>query len=394
MIIIAEGIRQDKSGIHAGLTIGLDSTLLAYTNCNIERDEERTRLINKAFTYLEPDIQKQCNKKEIEHQCAIFSKNLWKAFVNTYLPEDMEGSSEQLPLRFVLKPYIVEGGGTILYAPPGKGKSYTGLLWAISVDAGIEKFWLVSQAKTLFINLERSRYSVQRRLGAANRILGLDPKRKLLILNARGKALQDIAPNLKASIKTNDVKFIVLDSISRAGFGDLTENRPVTQIIDTLSSLCNTWLALAHTPRGDASHIYGSIHFEAGADIMVQLLTEVSDEQTLGVGWQITKQNDIPQFPIQVFAYQFDDLGLINVRQADKTEFPDIMSHERTTTIQDIRRFIFECDPPEATATQIADGLTIDRPKLVKILKHSGYFHERRKDGRNVYYGIGKASNA
>jgi hypothetical protein len=39
--------------------------------------------------------------------------------------------------------------------------------------------------------------------------------------------------------------------------------------------------------------MYGSVHFEAGADVIVQLLSEQLEDGTLGIGLQVTKNNDV-----------------------------------------------------------------------------------------------------
>ena len=167
------------------------------------------------------------------------------------------------------------------------------------LSANVDKVWPVSRAKVLFINLERSALSIQRRLGLVNTALGLDADRKLLTLNARGKSLVDIKDVVAATVAKYDVGLIILDSISRAGQGSLIEDRPVNAIVDTLNNLAPSWLALAHTPRSNESHVFGSVHFEAGADVVVKLLSERT-EDTLGIGLEIVKENDIGRTPKQI----------------------------------------------------------------------------------------------
>ena len=38
---------------------------------------------------------------------------------------------------------------------------------------------------------------------------------------------------------------------------------------NSTNSLCESWVAIAHTPRADASHVFGSVMFEAAADVVV-----------------------------------------------------------------------------------------------------------------------------
>lgn len=271
---IASDIRQERTGVHAKVEIYGNDTALSWGICNTDKHEDRTRLANASYAQMDKTLTDNYSKEQLRSDLDKFCLGLWDKYLSHFMPELMSGDETENLLRFLLKPYILEGGGTILFAPSGRGKSYTALLWAVSIDAGISTLWPTTRAKVLFINLERSGKSLKRRLAAANRILGLEPTRPLLTLNARGKALYNVLPICKRAIKEHDVKLVILDSISRAGYGDLTENRPVNAIIDALSGLCESWWALAHTPRANEDHVYGGIHFEAGADIVVQLMSQ------------------------------------------------------------------------------------------------------------------------
>jgi len=198
----------------------------------------------------------------------------------------------------------------------------------------------------------------------------------------------DILPVCQRTIKQHNIKAIVLDSISRAGYGDLAENRPINAIIDALSSLCDTWLALGHTPRADESHVYGSIMFEAGADIVIRLASEESNPTTLGIGFEITKSNDMRGLNQMIWAMEFDDNGLIGLRKAKPFEFPEVAGKAKKPMVQTIRDFILEQDAAKATATQIADSTGLDRANVARMLVHSGQFIKVGEEGRSSYYGI------
>src|SRR3990172_6731612 len=323
---IAQQISRAPTGIHARLTLALDHTILAYAYCNAERDEERVRLSNSAYSKLGPMVSKLYTKAEFKHDFDLFVWGLWEAWQSTFKSVEQAGDPLDMEPSFILKPYIMEGGGSILFSPPGRGKSWMGLVKAICVDAGVDDFWPVRQTRVMFVNLERSWQSVRRRITAINQALGLDPARPLLCFHARGKSLADMREPVARDIKAKGVGLLVLDSLSRTGMGDLNENRPVNATIDALSSLCPTWLALAHTPRGDESHIFGGIHFDAGADVVIQLKSQEKDSK-LGVAYQVTKSNDIPKPPLDIFALSFDGIKLIGVDKAKLADFPDIMAN-------------------------------------------------------------------
>ena len=59
---LATNVRRERTGIHATLHIVLGDRDLAWTTCNVERDEERGRLARKAHRILKstPDTPKDC----------------------------------------------------------------------------------------------------------------------------------------------------------------------------------------------------------------------------------------------------------------------------------------------------------------------------------------------
>ncbi len=384
IVFKAESVRQERTGIHARISISSEGQPLSWSFFNIERSEDRTRLSNQAFGGLKIE---DYSKEDLRRDLDIFCAGLWDFNVSRFIPELMKGEEAQEAPSFFLYPYIIESGGSILFAPPGRGKSHTALLWAQSINSGVSKLFKVKKAPVLYINLERSDQSLKRRLANVNIILGLPADTPLLTLNARGKSLADIAPAVRKSVTQFGVQLIILDSISRAGYGDLTENRPVNAIIDALSALCETWLALGHTPRASEEHLFGSVMADAGADIVIHLRSQVN-ENTLGIGYEITKSNDLPQFDQKIFAFVFNDWRLIDVRQANPFEFPDIMAKAKGNMLSEIEEFILNQDSADATATEIENATGHTRTNISRFLNQSGKFVKTRKVKQSQFFGV------
>ena len=382
----AEKLSEERTGVHARISILGQRDNLSLSYLNIEKREDRSGLVKAAHEALKTEVS--YGKDDMRRDLDSFCAGLWEFHIASFKSEVMSGDNDNKPLVFVLKPYILEDGGTILFAAPGRCKSYSAMLWAVSVDAGISTYWPVRQRPVLFINLERSRQSVRRRLGRVNAVLGLPADRPLLTLNARGKSLSDIIASARKDIRDYHVGLVVLDSISRAGLGDLNENKSVNSIIDALSSLCPTWLALGHTPRQDESHIFGGIHFDAGADIVVQLNSCVTDTGAVGVGWQITKQNDLPQFPQKIMAFEFDNAGIKAVRPARPFEFPDIESKRKQDMLSTLIDHVANQDTGDTTASQASEALGFNRANISRLFSSSGRFVKTRTEGRAQFYGV------
>ncbi len=388
LIFNAERLSQEKTGTHARVTIKYDYNLLDWSYFNIERSEDRTRLAYSAHKQLKGDISKTYGKEDMRRDLDSFCAGLWDYHVSSFIPELLQGDETETPLTFLVYPYILENGGTIVYAPPGRGKSYTALLWAISVNSGVDKFWRVTKCPVLFINLERSKESLQRRIATVNKSLGIPGNTPLHCLNARGKTLAEVMPACQKYIKRLGIKLIVLDSISRAGYGDLNDNQPMNKIIDSLSAMCPSWMALSHTSRANEDHAFGSIMLDAGADICVQLASQILDDGTLGIGWEITKQNDVGKKPQSIYALEFNEYGLSTIRLAKSYEFPEVEGKRKTDIMTMIVEFVSNRESADATATEVADALGIERSAVSRIFNSSGRFVETRKEKHSVYYGV------
>lgn len=383
--LLGTDIRKERTGIHAKVIIAVDQTYLAWTNFNVERDEDRVRLANSAHKNLGELDRAVWSGSDMKHALDLFCARLWEKQIGAITVGPMT-PEEGTEATFPCYPFVIDGGGTMIYAPPGRGKSNTALLLAVSIDVGSNSlFPEVQRRRVMVINLERSEPSMKRRLWRVNDALGLLPSRPLLFLNARGKSLHDVIDAARKFIETEGVEVVLLDSVSRAGMGDLNENQPVNRIIDAMNGLANTWIGIAHTPRQDESHIYGSVHFEAGIDVGVQLITE-SRGDTLGVGLRVTKANDVaPQRDPFLFAMEFDRGGLTSVRTPQKFEFPSLEMSRSLPPGDAIRECLLSFG--RATASEVAEQLGMDRANTSRLL-NAAPWARKTKEGRKTFFSV------
>lgn len=392
----ARDVRKERTGVHANISISLNWVNLAWSNFNIERDEERVRLANSAYKHLDPkanalDLQ-EFPMQPFKHALDLFCLGLWDHIVGADIGEDMEGSEEIGPPKLLLGNYVMDGGGTIMYAAPGRGKSYTAMAMAVSLTWGRENVWSLTDARrVLYINLERSRDSMRWRLARVNKALGLPAETPLPFLNARGKSLNDVYEAAARSVEVHSCQVVVLDSISRAGVGDLNENQPVNRAIDMLNRLTPTWLAIAHTPRADETHVYGSVHFEAGEDIGVGLIAQTSASGSrTGIGLRVDKANDLPRnLPIAVHAMEWDEFGLTGIRKSSAREFPELASGDRQDFIEQVKEYLLMVG--SATASDIGKELNKDRSTVSRQLTASDLFVKMPK-GKEILFAVRSTS--
>lgn len=389
-------LEQERTGVHGKLELFMNTSLLDYSGgVNIERAEERTRLCNSAYKQLTETMQGFYSLEQMKRDLAIFTSNAWEVWLENESPLQVVGSLTREPIRFWLEPFITHGGGTILFGPPGRGKSYIALLMAVCIQNGLQTLWNTEQAPVLFVNLERDDQSVAHRIGAVNNALSqleepdseFDPVDSALwVLSGKGKRLYDVSKNIEKHVREHGTQVVVLDSLSRAGMGDMNENLAVNRAMDAMNGLAPSWIGLGHTPRHDESHVYGGIHYDAAADIMVQQMAE-QQETKLGVVLKITKANDIGKQQVNRIGLEFDNAGLVRLWTPDATEFPQLAVDSAYGKQPAEKVMDYLKEHGEATTTEISNDTGIAMPNVSSIL-HTDMFTFTRKDGRNTYYKI------
>lgn len=380
----ADSFRNTATGLHARLSILQDNTVVEYDMFNTGRRDDRGKLANAAWDKLAKDDRP--DKKAFAFMLGQFCLEFWERWNAAYGVEELVGDAESGPPPFLLTPYLLEGAGTLLFGDPGLGKSNTALLMAQSINCGVSQFWTVRREKVLYVNLERSRQSIRRRMVFVNLQLGLRPEEPLAVLNARGRTLADVIEQVDRAIETLGVKVIVVDSLSRAGAGSLTEDQNANRIMDNLNGAAETWLAIAHSPRGDKTHAYGSMMLDAAADVIVQVLGQRKADGTLGLGFQVTKANDIA-FPDMAFwAMEFDEHGLSLFRKARSGEFADIEAGKRMSLTDQVAEYLLQYG--KADAENIAEAIGHSRERVSKALNKDERFTFVERDGKRKLYAV------
>lgn len=342
IILTAQNLRPEKTGIHARLSIALNATELAFTVCNIERSDERTRIVNEAYKFLgstPEEASMTIDKGSLKFKLNQFCKEAWDAWLSVQSPVDVEGTDTSA-VSYVLKPHVLTGGGTIMFGKPGRGKSFTAMMMALAVNYGTNHYWDTDKGKALFINLERPDRTIPPRINAVGKSLGLNST-SLAVYPGRSKRFVDIRDILERYILKEDIKFVVLDSISRTGAGDMKEDKVATATIDMLNLLGVSWVAIAHTPKYDDRIYYGSSQYEAGADVMLRHSAKiVDDEGSIVVLLEVTKANDMPIPRPMGLHYSFDNIGLSAIRTATKTETAPLV--DDSNLYQSIKEYLME----------------------------------------------------
>jgi DNA-binding CsgD family transcriptional regulator len=391
LVFQATNMRAERTGFHAKIDISYSGKSIGHDTFNVERNEDRVRLANSTYKQMT-----MAGKQEFADYPAPFLKDdldtfcsgLQDAYVEGLLPGLMRGSDERREPQFVLKPYLIKDGGTIIFAPPGQGKSYVLWLMAVCIDAGLSDLWPVQQTRVLVVNLERSQSSVEDRLGNINQVLHLPRGRELHVLNARGRTLEQMRSPIARYVKQEGIGALLLDSLSRAGKGSLVDDDVVNAYCDIMNGFGIAWMALAHSPRADTSHVFGSQMFDAAADLLVKLESYSRPNGAMGISLDVTKRNDIGPQPQWVGALSFDAAGLVSIRRARKGEFRALEASESSQQPMDERVVKHLASHGGRSATQIAESLGLSRQNVSTLLAADERFAVVERRGQSVLYGL------
>jgi KaiC/GvpD/RAD55 family RecA-like ATPase len=327
-------LEQKATGLHGIIEVYLDSTQVAWDNINYTKATQRKAVAGDAYSDGDLDfVAKFYPRKHMHKDLAVFAKKAYPIYLGK-VEVDMVYGDPMLEIREYIKGLIPMGTGVIVNSRPGMGKSWIVMLIAVTVDSGSTTLWNAEQGNVLYINLERSESSMRRRLGGVNTSLGLDYNRPLRFLNVRGRSLVDIRDSVKKIVEKEDIKLIVVDSISRAGMGSLIEDNVAMRITDLLNNLVEetdrAWLGIAH--RGHTNqNVFGSIHFIAAADVVVKLESARNLSKQLGIKLTVEKQNDLPPTMPTLVGLSFDSMGINNVWRPYEYEFPDLIEEDEST---------------------------------------------------------------
>lgn len=393
MMITAQNIRREHTGLHADIGMFLMESpprLIARDVFNIGRHEDVVRLCRACHRRFPRMAQEGYPLETVENDLLYFLLWISREWEGQQF-EVLEYAQEEMPQpqEFILYPYILDGGGTILFGPRESGKSYICIQFAAAITNGLDTPWKTIRRPVLYVNLERDPRSIIRRNYCVARALGV-PLTNIKWLHARGAGMEAVARQVKRLATPNTVVFY--DSISRMGIGGLNDDQTANRSADLANWASRTWVAIGHTPRDDPSHLTGSMHFENAADILVRLSKD-ENAGRIGVGLQVVKANDFEKPPIKAIALTFDEAGLSRIEPATPKDFPALIGTGGETSQTRAERLV-ECLGIAGTGSceSLADTTGIARQNVNTILKaRPDLFRVSHKEKQTVIWALRKA---
>lgn len=395
----AEGVRRERTGLHGKVTIsaavttaaGRQGPQLGYDTFNLGRQEDRRRLGQHSYKALARYNEFLCDEAALQEQLGLFCSGVEAAWLGQWCVEDL-APAPAATRAWYLRPYLLRGAGTILFAPPEAGKSWLLMLLAATMHHGIDAsgpFGIERQARVLFVNLERSAESVAIRLRGINRAIGVPEMSTLPVLNARGQPLPVVAHALERRSREVPIDIIFLDSLSRAGMGSLIDDTTAMGTVDLLNRTCGTWFALGHTPRNGAQdHLYGSIHWDAGADIMIHAKHQQTDDGfgqllTMAKGNELGPGLRVPRY----LRWWFKDDELMSVGLVESKDLPELAALAGSNGPPLKRLTAYVGGVGRVTTTGAAEALGLGASFVGQMLRGPG-FQRLERVGQEVFYGL------
>ena len=382
--------RRERTGIHARIIFIVNERVVQFDNINLEKGDQRNRFCRDVSRNLSDSIMAVYSEKAITHDVGMICQAVINWDMDNLIIDYIAPDEQPKPLTFPIYPYILDTAGSIIFAPPGTGKSYAALIMGMCIANGLTSPFNALQRPVVYVNLERPRNTFLMRDHAVRHALGFPDNRGSGVgyIHARGTSLKAVVRNIERETRGRPDTVVILDSISRTGLGTLLDDTTANQFTDIMNSLGMTWLGIGHTPRGDDKHVFGSVHFTAGCDIETRIVGS-EHGHTLNLMLETVKSNDGPRNYKHAIALEFSGDqpgGLISIREIGVDD-PDLVAQSSDAGFQ-IAQAIDRLGG-KATASQIAEEIpSMYANNITRTLRDPKRdFVELGKEGRENYYG-------
>ena len=256
---LAEYITRQQTGIFAEFTV-LDGEKILCEGHRVNLNGDKSRVAKKVHEY---DVRfKLAEWTMLIESTAVLVLRRYREGEPLRL---LNASTPVEELSYQLSPLVFHRKTTILYGDGGLGKSSLALLCGMLVSTGGSLAGLSAvPGRVLFVDYEDSWDVHVRRMRA---IAACHPQLKAADVRyqAHHEPLWNIVPMLLRRVQTEQITFLILDSLAAATCGD-SSAEAATKAFRALRMLNLGALVLAHIPKAteqqQESGIYGSVFFK------------------------------------------------------------------------------------------------------------------------------------
>lgn len=240
----------------------------------------------------------------------------------------ISSEGEIAPIRWLVRPLLVEQAPTVIVGPGGSGKSYAVLFVATLVATGRRHPGIQlepqAQAPVLVLDWEADKQELERRLRRLTLGMGLEEPVEIVYRRCALPLADDLEAILTA-VTEFQPGLLVIDSMGPAVGGDLLSASDSTSFFAALRRLGMASLIVAHSPKS-GNGIYGTtFHRNLARSVWEAHAYAVPGENSVAIGLFNTKSNMTGlQRPIGL-EFQFDgDDGPVRVLPREVTDIPEV----------------------------------------------------------------------
>lgn len=172
--------------------------------------------------------------------------------------------------RFLVDPYILESGITILYGDGATAKSNLALRWGVEVS--------LHRGSVLYLDWEDDAATHGERLRALCKGLGIDDVGYGVLYQRRHARVSDSVREVRRAIAEHDVKLVIIDSLGMAA-GDPNDSNLVIEAMRACRSMGCAVLCIHHLPKNaiDKTKPFGTVY--ASNEARLTWLIEKTQEE-------------------------------------------------------------------------------------------------------------------
>ena len=292
---LAENVRYERTGLHAKISIVHNQTYLDYDVFNVERSEDRRRLVSSAQKQFGKTNGAHYSPERMKADLDRFCLGLETEWQNRIPMTTITAGIDDVPPTpppFLAYPLLLENQPNLLFGERSSAKSLTAALLVTTVllpwqtnPLGIMVGEQVT--RTIWCDWEWGEaditYHVQRLCKGHNlTILEIHHQPMVGPLARNISLCQRLRLQTKASL-------MICDSATMAcGAVDLNKTDGAIQLYEAVREIGGTWLILAHTSKdetpGVRKTVFGSQVYESQARNIWECLKTEPTEDTIEVG--------------------------------------------------------------------------------------------------------------
>lgn len=327
---------------------------------NLTSTESRARFVRACVERVSEDWHGDTDFRAIIEACCIRALERWR---RGEPPKDLLSVPLRERPRWKLRPFLENGGPTVLFAYGESGKSLLALAMAVDMAscAGLVGESMEPPCPVLMLDWEADEYAHAERLRAILAGAGVSLVAPIYY-QRMSSSLAEAAATLSREIARLNVGAVIIDSMGMARSGEAKDAGPTIDVFRAIRTLRVPALVLDHLPKdGDGDNPYGSIYTTNLARITWRL-EALKTEEGHRVLLVNKKSNNAGRLPRVGLDLQFetepetDLLRSVTIRHIDASTIAAMLS---TAPLTDRILGVLRNGGPMAPA-EIAEELALD----------------------------------